>query len=221
MIIGPTSWIYGRTYILIWVILCLKYSIVAFCQVVLLCRCFEFCNHSSYSTKCRPKENENARQELEKAVQIIWNCSLPSPRVSKAFPFQNLCHHFRHFTNEICKQCVAIDAVVELDLVSALQVSVSPELIFTKSGKILYRERGTTSIYITRIITSTWLWPMYIMVSFVFRCTNSWWVVKDDGILLLWSGEATMSEWLYECGRSDSHCLNHLELVVVDQEIYC
>ncbi|KAL7166661.1 hypothetical protein ACSBR2_037346 [Camellia fascicularis] len=66
----------------------------------------------------RPLENERMRDELEKAVNIIWNCRLPSPR------------------------CVAIDAVVELDLVSALQVSVFPELIFTKAGKILYREKA-------------------------------------------------------------------------------
>lgn len=65
----------------------------------------------------RPKENEKIRDELDKAVQIIWNCGLPSPR------------------------CVALDAVVEDGLVSALQVSVFPEIIFTKAGKILYRER--------------------------------------------------------------------------------
>lgn len=70
--------------------------------------------HNRYK---RPKENERIRDELEKAVHIIWNCRLPSPR------------------------CVAIDAVVELDLVSALRVSVFPEIIFTKAGKILYREK--------------------------------------------------------------------------------
>lgn len=47
----------------------------------------------------------------------------------------------------IKKQCVAIDANCELDLVSALQVSVFPELIFTKAGKILYRERGEVLLY--------------------------------------------------------------------------
>ncbi|XP_028101632.1 thioredoxin-like fold domain-containing protein MRL7L, chloroplastic [Camellia sinensis] len=66
----------------------------------------------------RPLENQRMRDELEKAVNIIWNCRLPSPR------------------------CVAIDAVVELDLVSALQVSIFPELIFTKAGKILYCEKA-------------------------------------------------------------------------------
>ncbi|XAR64532.1 hypothetical protein NMG60_11008258 [Bertholletia excelsa] len=71
--------------------------------------------HNRYK---RPKENEKMRDELEKAVNIIWNCRLPSPR------------------------CVAVDAVVELDLVSALHVSVFPELIFTKAGKILYREKA-------------------------------------------------------------------------------
>lgn len=70
--------------------------------------------HNRYS---RPKENEKLRDELEKAVHIIWNCGLPSPR------------------------CVAVDAVVEVELVSALQVSLFPEIIFTKAGKILYRER--------------------------------------------------------------------------------
>ncbi|KAB5548536.1 hypothetical protein DKX38_011942 [Salix brachista] len=65
-----------------------------------------------------PKENEKIRDALEKAVHIIWNCRLPSPR------------------------CVAIDAVVETELVSALKVSVFPEIIFTKAGKILYREKA-------------------------------------------------------------------------------
>ncbi|XP_052171853.1 thioredoxin-like fold domain-containing protein MRL7L, chloroplastic [Diospyros lotus] len=74
--------------------------------------------HNRYK---RPKENERMRNELENAVHIIWNCRLPSPR------------------------CVAIDAVVELDLVAALQVSAFPELIFTKAGKILYREKAIRS----------------------------------------------------------------------------
>ncbi|KAK4802867.1 hypothetical protein SAY86_001070 [Trapa natans] len=67
----------------------------------------------------RPLENEKVRNELEKAVHIIWNCRLPSPR------------------------CVAIDAVKEVELVSALKVSIFPEIIFTKAGKILYREKGS------------------------------------------------------------------------------
>ncbi|CAI9108241.1 OLC1v1007802C1 [Oldenlandia corymbosa var. corymbosa] len=74
--------------------------------------------HNRYK---RPKENEKIRDELEKAVHIIWNCRLPSPR------------------------CVAIDAVVETELVSTLKVSVFPELIFTKAGKILYREKAIRS----------------------------------------------------------------------------
>ncbi|XP_068333703.1 thioredoxin-like fold domain-containing protein MRL7L, chloroplastic [Pyrus communis] len=69
----------------------------------------------------RPKENERIRNELEKAIHIIWNCRLPSPR------------------------CIAVDAVTEHDLVSALQVSVFPEIIFTKAGKILYREKEIRS----------------------------------------------------------------------------
>lgn len=66
----------------------------------------------------RPKENEIVRDQLEKAIQLIWGCRIPSPR------------------------CVAIDAVVEFDLVSTLGVSIFPELIFTKTGKILHREKG-------------------------------------------------------------------------------
>ncbi|KAI3963378.1 hypothetical protein MKW98_022800 [Papaver atlanticum] len=71
--------------------------------------------HNRYK---RPKENEKVREELEKVAHIFWNTGLPSPR------------------------CVALDAVVELDLVSALKVTVFPEVIFTKAGKILYREKG-------------------------------------------------------------------------------
>ncbi|CAI0555360.1 unnamed protein product [Linum tenue] len=71
--------------------------------------------HNRYK---RPKENERIRVELEKAVHIIWNCGLPSPR------------------------CVAVDAVVETDLVSALKVSEFPEIMFTKAGKVLYREKA-------------------------------------------------------------------------------
>lgn len=52
----------------------------------------------------------------------------------------------------IDKQCVAVDANTEFDLVSALQVSVFPEIIFTKAGKILYREKGIIPYYITHII---------------------------------------------------------------------
>nr|KYP75459.1 hypothetical protein KK1_008194 [Cajanus cajan] len=74
--------------------------------------------HNRYK---RPKENEKIRDELEKAVHIIWNCRLPSPR------------------------CVAIDAVVETELVAALQVSVFPEIIFTKAGKILFRDKAIRS----------------------------------------------------------------------------
>lgn len=100
----------------------------------------------------RPKENEKIREELEKSIHIIWNCRLPSPRVSEEISFlpsyllfsmflalSPLLHIFFSLDS---KQCVAIDAVVDVDLVSALQVSVYPQLIFTKSGKILYREKG-------------------------------------------------------------------------------
>ncbi|KAI9089927.1 hypothetical protein K1719_028897 [Acacia pycnantha] len=74
--------------------------------------------HNRYK---RPKENERILNEVEKAVNIIWNCRLPSPR------------------------CVAVDAVVETDLVAVLQVSSFPEIIFTKAGKILFREKAIRS----------------------------------------------------------------------------
>ncbi|KAJ6816435.1 uncharacterized protein M6B38_416745 [Iris pallida] len=74
--------------------------------------------HNRYK---RPSENEKARAELEKAIKMFWETGLPSPR------------------------CVAVDAVVEQDLVSALQVSVFPEILFTKSGKILHRDKVVRS----------------------------------------------------------------------------
>ncbi|KAG9453566.1 hypothetical protein H6P81_006470 [Aristolochia fimbriata] len=74
--------------------------------------------HNRYK---RPTENVKLRENLEKGVQIFWDSRLPSPR------------------------CVAIDAVLETDLVAALKVSVFPELIFTKAGKILYRESAIRS----------------------------------------------------------------------------
>jgi uncharacterized membrane protein YobD (UPF0266 family) len=39
-------------------------------------------------------------------------------------------------------KCVALDAVVETELVAALKVSVFPEVIFTRAGKILFRDKG-------------------------------------------------------------------------------
>nr|XP_009402681.1 PREDICTED: uncharacterized protein LOC103986396 [Musa acuminata subsp. malaccensis] len=69
----------------------------------------------------RPRENEQARNELERAVEMFWESGLPSPR------------------------CVAIDACVEHDLVDALQVSIYPEILFTKAGKILHRDKVVRS----------------------------------------------------------------------------
>lgn len=46
--------------------------------------CVTFASYNTTFIFHRPKENEKIRDELEKAVQIIWNCGLPSPRVSKA-----------------------------------------------------------------------------------------------------------------------------------------
>lgn len=70
--------------------------------------------HNRYK---RPRENVAARDELERAVKLFWETGLPSPR------------------------CVAVDAVVEDELAEALQVSIFPEIIFTKAGKILHRDK--------------------------------------------------------------------------------
>ncbi|KAJ4748238.1 Thioredoxin superfamily protein [Rhynchospora pubera] len=65
----------------------------------------------------RPKENVKARNELVKAVEMIWQSRLPAPR------------------------CVGIDACREHKLVEALNISTYPEIIFTKAGKILHRDK--------------------------------------------------------------------------------
>ena len=39
-------------------------------------------------------------------------------------------------------QCVGIDACLEPKLVEALKVTAYPEIIFTKAGKILHRDKG-------------------------------------------------------------------------------
>ncbi|KAK8946888.1 hypothetical protein KSP39_PZI006612 [Platanthera zijinensis] len=70
--------------------------------------------HNRYK---RPRENVVARDELERAVKLFWETGLPSPR------------------------CVAVDAVVEDELAEALQVTIFPEIIFTKAGKILHRDK--------------------------------------------------------------------------------
>ncbi|KAJ3671502.1 hypothetical protein LUZ60_007581 [Juncus effusus] len=65
----------------------------------------------------RPKENERARIELVKAVEMFWGSNYPSPR------------------------CVGIDACVELELIEALKITTYPEILFTQSGKILHRDK--------------------------------------------------------------------------------
>jgi len=42
-----------------------------------------------------------------------------------------------------------VDAVIEKELVSALQVSVFPEILFTKAGKILHRDKGNKETHNT------------------------------------------------------------------------
>ncbi|KAF8719745.1 hypothetical protein HU200_024500 [Digitaria exilis] len=74
--------------------------------------------HNRYK---RPQENEMARTELTKAIEMFWEHNLPSPR------------------------CVAVDACAEPDLVDALKVSGFPEILFTNAGKIIHREKVVRS----------------------------------------------------------------------------
>ncbi|GJM88611.1 hypothetical protein PR202_ga04690 [Eleusine coracana subsp. coracana] len=74
--------------------------------------------HNRYK---RPKENETARDELVKAIEMFWEHNLPSPR------------------------CVAVDACAEPDLVEALKVSGFPEILFTNAGRIIHRDKVVRS----------------------------------------------------------------------------
>ncbi|CAN6333050.1 unnamed protein product [Urochloa humidicola] len=74
--------------------------------------------HNRYK---RPQENEMARTELTKAIEMFWEHNLPSPR------------------------CVAVDACAEPDLVDALKVSGFPEILFTNAGRIIHREKVVRS----------------------------------------------------------------------------
>ncbi|XP_062231387.1 thioredoxin-like fold domain-containing protein MRL7L homolog, chloroplastic [Phragmites australis] len=74
--------------------------------------------HNRYK---RPQENDMARAELTKAIEMFWEHNLPSPR------------------------CVAVDACAEPDLVDALKVSNFPEILFTNAGRIIHREKVVRS----------------------------------------------------------------------------
>lgn len=74
--------------------------------------------HNRYK---RPQDNENARDQLVKAIEMFWEYNLPSPR------------------------CVAVDACAEPDLVKALNVSGFPEVLFTNAGKIVHRDKVVRS----------------------------------------------------------------------------
>lgn len=81
---------------------------------------------------CRPKENEKIRDELEKAVQIIWNCRLPSPRVSRPlflFPFWVV---FNNFWNGI--YC---DSVWPLMLLLRLIWHLLYKYLYTQNSSLL------------------------------------------------------------------------------------
>ncbi|RWW36593.1 hypothetical protein BHE74_00058394 [Ensete ventricosum] len=101
---------------------------------------------------CRPRENEKARNELERAVEMFWESGLPSPR------------------------CVAIDACVEHDLVDALQVSIYPEVLFTKAGKILHRDK----VFFVSVVRSADEWSK-IMAFFYYKAVRPSCLEKTAG----------------------------------------
>ncbi|CAA7396596.1 unnamed protein product [Spirodela intermedia] len=100
--------------------------------------------HNRYK---RPGENERARSELERAVHMFWESRLPSPR------------------------CAAVDAVVEQDLASALRVSIFPEIIFTKAGKILHRDK---------VVRTADEWSK-MMAFFYYKASRPPWLDKTAG----------------------------------------
>jgi hypothetical protein len=98
---------------------------------------------------CRPQENEMARAELTKAIEMFWEHNLPSPRVcSLQHPFSSSLgnwrfkERFKFWLWIYFLQCVAVDACAEPDLVNALKVSGFPEILFTNAGRIIHREKG-------------------------------------------------------------------------------
>ncbi|KAJ1703760.1 hypothetical protein LUZ63_003539 [Rhynchospora breviuscula] len=95
----------------------------------------------------RPKENGKARNELVKAVEMIWQSGLPSPR------------------------CVGIDACVEHKLVEALSISTYPEIIFTKAGKILHRDK---------VVRTAQEWSQ-MMGFFYYKAIRPSWLNKNAG----------------------------------------
>ncbi|KAJ3708239.1 hypothetical protein LUZ61_011944 [Rhynchospora tenuis] len=95
----------------------------------------------------RPKENVKARNELVKAVEMFWESGLPSPR------------------------CVGIDACVEHELVEALNISTYPEIIFTKAGKILHRDK---------VVRTAQEWSQ-MMGFFYYKAIRPSWLDKNAG----------------------------------------
>lgn len=73
--------------------------------------------HICLLTFSRPKENEKVRDELEKAVHIIWNCRLPSPRVSNLVFIMRVSSHL--YTNHSYWLFIS-DSVLLLMLLSRL-----------------------------------------------------------------------------------------------------
>ncbi|RRT40557.1 hypothetical protein B296_00058460 [Ensete ventricosum] len=79
---------------------------------------------------------------------------------------------FRYFS----VMCVAIDACVEHDLVDALQVSIYPEVLFTKAGKILHRDK----VFFVSVVRSADEWSK-IMAFFYYKAVRPSCLEKTAG----------------------------------------
>lgn len=90
---------------------------------------------------------------------------------------------------------MAVDAVVEEELASALQVSVFPEILFTKAGKILHRDKGNNKNHVkvyARLLQRPVASGMIFFFLVVISCSISRGVVEDNGVLLLQSSETVV-----------------------------
>ena len=58
----------------------------------------------------RPKENEIVRDQLEKAIQLIWDCRIPSPRVTKN-SYRSHIHMYNHVPMYVNTLFIGMDIV--------------------------------------------------------------------------------------------------------------
>ena len=145
---------------------------------------------------------------------MFWETGLPSPRVSSSDQTFQL-SPFLLFFSKLCwhheLQCVAVDAVIEKELVSALQVSVFPEILFTKAWKILHRDKGNKETHSTEedfnIITLRWIITWYLLWLFVIsgvRSAEEW-----SKIMAFFCYKAVRPSWLSQAaGQSREDPIN-------------